>query len=124
MQKIVLDMDGVIVGTKRVSHYPDKMIWILILLFHWCLLFLPSRFSRSFFKRHKVYVISNRPRFCEWVTKLWFKVRKYPVESVHCLGFHGDKDTLAKNIGPDMIIDDKKENFPGSAYLLLSQNDI
>lgn len=111
-KRVILDMDGIVVDTKSVSNYPNSLLYIAIFLFHWILLFLPARIPRSYFKKHRVFVISKRPRFCKWVTSLWFKIRNYPVEEIHCIGFKGDKNLLAKRINPNIIIDDKIEkNF-------------
>ena len=107
MSKVVLDMDGVVVRTKRVSHLPFGWLWIGVLFGHWVFLFFPAKIPRSFFQQHSVYVVSHRPRFCWWVTRLWFLVRRYPVKGVYCIGLKGDKEVLINRIDPETIIDDR-----------------
>lgn len=124
MKKIILDMDGVVVATKRISHYPGCLIFLAVVFFHWLFLLFPARIQKNLFEEHRVIIVSKRPAFCKWVTVLWFKIRGYPVEAVHCVGLNGDKKEIAERIDPDIIIDDRMNQNYGLKNFYFKEEEI
>lgn len=121
---VILDMDGVVVKTKRgISQYPNWLVLILLFFSHWAFIFFPANLSREYFKDKIVYIVSKRPRFCKWATILWFKIRRFPVQGVYCIGINGDKRNIAERIDPDEVVDDKKENFIGCRFIVKKEVD-
>ncbi len=116
MKKIVLDMDRVVVKVIWYPQVPYTLLNILIFLFHWSFIFFPSiieKSQQSLFENNRVVIVSKRPWFCFWITKLWFIIRRLKVERIYCIGLKGDKNKIInKEVPISAVIDDKaEENF-------------
>ena len=114
--KIGIDLDGVISTFKFLNPSIKLPQWFYLPLSFLCFLLPPNFTKRKILQllseNNEIIVVSARPKWFEFSTKLWLKFWRIPVDSVHCVGFgKGTKERKLKVLreeGINVFIEDDK----------------
>jgi hypothetical protein len=114
--KIGTDLDGILLTFKFLNPSIKLPQWSY-LPFAFLSFLLPPNFAKkrilqSLSESNEIIIVSARPKWFEFPTKLWLKFWGIPVDRVYCVGFgKGTKERklkIIKDEGIDIYIEDDK----------------